>query len=114
MPLDQTVLDDFKRLLQQVYDGLDEDIWTTQDATVQASINDMANSLNDALTALNQLEMGENDAALQAIKSQVTDINKQLQDAKAKIDAMVKDFAAAAKVAGLIDKAIEAGAKLVK
>jgi len=114
MPLDQAVLTDFKSLLQQVYDGLNEDFWTAEDPTVAASIDELANSINAALTALNQLGMGQDDAALQDIKGQIADINKQLQDAKKKIEATVKDFAEAAQVAGLIDKAIELGAKLMK
>lgn len=114
MPLDQTVLTDFKSLLQQVYDELNEDFWNTGDTTVAATVNELANSVNGALTELNQLEMAQNAAALQAIQCQVADINKQLQVAQKKIADLVKDFADAAQVAGLIDKAIELAAKLMK
>jgi septation ring formation regulator EzrA len=114
MPLDPTVLTDLKSLLQQAYDELNEDIWETDDTTIAAAVNGLADSINDAMTALNQLEIAQNDAALQVIQGQVAAINKQLKDAQAKITVLVKDFAYIAVAAGLIDKAIEAAAKLVK
>jgi predicted ArsR family transcriptional regulator len=114
MPLDQTVLTDFKSLLQQLYNELNEDFWNTDDATVAAAVNDLANSVNAALTQLNQLGMAQNDAVLQAIQSQVADIDQQLQEAQKKIATWVKDFGYAAQVASLIDKAVELASKLVK
>jgi 23S rRNA maturation-related 3'-5' exoribonuclease YhaM len=113
MPLDPAVLTDFQTSLQQLYDKLNGDFWNADDATV-AGVNALANAVNDALTALNQAGIAQDDATLQTIQAQVTAINQQLQDAQKEIAKWVKDMGYADLIAKILDGAIQLAAKLLK
>ncbi len=97
---------------QELHDQISHARETCTDPTQRTLLRQRAEDVQDVLTALDRSALEAQTADFEAVGKQVAAVNVDLQALKAEIDTIVQDVAVATKVAGAIDSALTAAAKL--
>jgi light-regulated signal transduction histidine kinase (bacteriophytochrome) len=113
MPIDPQDLDAYSDSMQQLYDLLMASYDSAPTDEAKDAIYDLASTVDDILTTLNQEGLAEDDAQLKELQASVTEVNDQMKKAQAQVNQWVKDIGVAAAIAGLMGKAVELAAKVV-
>lgn len=98
----QTAHDALQSLLEQLDNAADA---ATDKAAIDA-IDNQADKIDDALTALNQIDMKSRTVAIQAAAADLTLALKQLETLKEELEKIAKDVEKVSTVLGDIDKAV--------
>jgi hypothetical protein len=98
---------------QELHDTLSHarEVCTNDD--VRQSLREQAENVQDLITAMNQADIESRTGAFEALAVQIKSVNEDLGKLKTEIAKIGEDAAIVAKVAGGIDSAISAAAKLL-
>jgi archaellum component FlaC len=105
-----------QQLTRDQYQALHDQISSAREACTdpvkRTLLRQRAEQVQAVLTALDQADMQSRTADFENLKKQIASVNSDLAVLKGEIDKIVQDVAVATQVAGAIDSAVSAAAKL--
>ena len=107
------LLEDYRQALQNLYDQLSQAFPVAATVEAKDAIRDLAESVFDILTVLNQADIASNKSQYAAVKADIGGVNRRLRQVQGRLDDWIHVVSVSAQIGDAIDKAIDLASRVL-